>query len=355
MKPHNFSAGPSILPEEVFDQAAAAITNFAGTGLSLLEVSHRGAQFEEVMDQAINIVKELLGLPDGYQVMFLTGGASTQFFMTAMNFLDNDSKAYYLDTGAWSKKAIKEAKLFGQIEVLASSADANYNYIQRPNAIPDDGVYLHMTSNNTIFGTQYHFWPDTSMPLVCDSSSDIFSRPMPIDKFGCIYAGAQKNMGPAGTTLVIVREDLLDKVSRTMPTMLNYKTHFTKKSAFNTPPVFPIYVSLKTMEWVKKQGGVDAMEVRNHEKAKILYDAIDESSLFSGTAAKADRSLMNVTFVCDDDSRSADFLSACAAENIVGLKGHRSVGGFRASIYNAMSLASIEHLVGVMKEFERKS
>ena len=354
MKPHNFSAGPSILPQEVFDQASAAINNFADTGLSVLEVSHRGAEFVAVMDKAVGLVKELLHLPDNYHVMFLTGGASTQFFMTAMNFLNQDEKACYLDTGAWSKKAIKEAKDYGQIDVLASSSDKNYSYIPRP-SIPNDGKYLHMTSNNTIFGTQFHKWPETTMPIVCDSSSDIFSRPMPIDKFGCIYAGAQKNMGPAGTTLVIVRDDMLDKVSRKIPTMLNYRTHINKGSMFNTPPVFPIYVSMLTMDWVKKQGGVEAIEKKNIEKATKLYNAIDASSLFEGTAAEDSRSLMNVTFVANDEVRAAGFLKVCDNENISGLKGHRDVGGFRASIYNAMPMSSVEHLISVMQEFERKS
>jgi phosphoserine aminotransferase len=355
MKPHNFSAGPSILPQEVFDQAAAAIQNFAGTGLSVLEVSHRGKEFVAVMDKAIDLVKELLHLPDDYHVMFLSGGASTQFFMTAMNFMDESSKSYYLDTGAWSKKAIKEAKEFGQLEVLASSSDKNYTYIPTPSVIPSDGRYLHITSNNTIFGTQFQNWPNTSMPIVCDASSDIFSRPMPISKFGCIYAGAQKNMGPAGTTLVVVREDMLGKVNRKIPTMLNYRTHINKGSMFNTPPVFPIYVSMLTMEWVKKQGGVEAVEAKNIEKAKVIYDAIDASSIFAGTTAKEDRSLMNVTFVAQNEALTTAFLQLCKEENISGLAGHRDVGGFRASIYNAMPLSSVKHLVDVMQEFERKA
>lgn len=351
MKPHNFSAGPSILPQEVFEQAAAAIHNFDGTGLSLLEVSHRGAPFVAVLERALSLVSELLDLPDHYKPLFLTGGASTQFLMTAMNLLPEGQKAYYVDTGNWSKKAIKEAKEVGDIEVIASSAETNYNYIPKP-AMPSDGAYLHMTSNNTIFGTQYHEWPETSMPLVCDSSSDIFSRPMPIEKFGCIYAGAQKNMGPAGTTLVIVREDMLGKVSRHLPTMMDYKTHIAKKSAFNTPPVFPIYVSMLVLEWVKKNGGVQGMAQRNQEKASILYNAIDESKLFKGTAAIEDRSLMNVTFVCEDDSHTAPFLALCEKENISGIKGYRTVGGFRASIYNAMPKSSVEHLVQVMQAYE---
>jgi len=355
MKPHNFSAGPSILPEEVFKQAAESIHNFAGTGLSILEVSHRGPQFVEVMENAMSLVRELLGLPDNYHVMFLTGGASTQFFMTVMNMLPKDKIGYYIDTGTWSKKAIKEAKMFGTINVLASSSDSNYNFIPKPDPLPDSGQFLHITSNNTIFGTQYQEWPKTNMPIICDASSDIFSRPMPIEKFGCIYAGAQKNMGPAGTTLVIVREDMLDQVDRQIPTMLNYRTHIAKDSAFNTPPVFPIYVSMLVMEWVKKQGGLNAMQQINEDKAKVLYDAIDNSSLFEGTAAVEDRSRMNVTFVCKDDSRTQAFMELLKKENISGLKGHRSVGGFRASIYNAMPKSSVEHLINVMQAFEANS
>lgn len=351
MKPHNFSAGPSILPEEVFEQAADAIRNFDNTGLSILEVSHRGASFVKVLDRALELVSELLGLPENYKPMFLTGGASTQFLMTAMNLLPENEKAYFVDTGNWSKKSIKEAKAIGSIEVLASSSETNYNYIPKPE-IPSDGAYLHITSNNTIFGTQYHEWPETTMPLVCDSSSDIFSRPIPVEKFGCIYAGAQKNMGPAGTTLVIVRDDMLGKVSRHLPTMMDYRTHIGKSSAFNTPPVFPIYVSMLVMEWVKKHGGVAGMAKRNKEKAELLYNAIDESSLFKGTAAKEDRSLMNVTFVCEDDAHTAPFLALCEKENISGIKGYRTVGGFRASIYNAMPKSSVEHLTQVMKAYE---
>ncbi len=355
MKPHNFSAGPSILPEMVFKQAAAAIENFADTGLSILEVSHRGPQFVEVMHRAQTCVKELLGLTDDFDVMFLTGGASTQFFMTAMNLLGSDQIGYYINTGTWSKKAIKEARAFGNIVELASSEEANFNYIPKPNPIPGNGQFLHITSNNTIFGTQYHKWPETKMPIICDASSDIFSRPMPIDKFGCIYAGAQKNMGPAGTTLVILRKDMLGKTDRAIPTMLDYQTHIDKDSAFNTPPVFPIYVSLLVMEWIKEQGGLGMMQEKNEMKAKILYDAIDASSLFEGTAEQEDRSLMNVTFVCKDPDLTSRFLDVCTEEKISGLKGHRSVGGFRASIYNAMPQTSIQHLVDVMKEFERKS
>jgi phosphoserine aminotransferase len=355
MKKHNFSAGPAILPDSVFDQAAAAVRDFNGSGLSILEISHRSAAFVEVLDKAVALVRELYQLSDEYEVLFLTGGASSQFFMTAMNLLASDAKAAYVDTGSWSTKAIKEAKLFGAVEVVASSKDQNYNYIPKGYSIPSDASYLHLTSNNTIFGTQYHEWPDTTLPLVSDMSSDIFSRHLPIDRFGLIYAGAQKNMGPAGTTLVIVRKDMLGKAERTIPTMLNYETHIAKNSSFNTPPVFPIYVSMLTMEWVIQQGGLAAMETKNKEKAELLYQAIDSNPLFKGTTAPEDRSLMNVTFVVEDASLEEAFLKLCAARGIEGIKGHRSVGGFRASIYNAMPLDSVKHLIAVMEEFAQVS
>lgn len=350
MKPHNFSAGPAILPQEVIEQSIEALKDYEGTGLSILEVSHRGKEFVQTLERSMALVSEILGLSDDYKVMFLTGGASTQFFMTAANLLDEGDSAYYINTGTWSDKAIKEAKLFGNISELASSKADNYTYIPRPESIPNDGRYLHITSNNTVYGTQYHWWPETTMPIVCDASSDIFSRPMPIERFGCIYAGAQKNMGPAGTTLVIVREDML-RSNRSMPTMLKYATHIAKDSSYNTPPVFPIYVCMLTMQWVLDNGGLTGMKERNEAKAKILYDAIDNSSLFRGTARAEDRSLMNVTFVCDPAYESG-FLDLCKKEQIQGIKGHRSVGGFRASIYNAMPISSVQHLVDVMQHYE---
>ena len=358
MKKINFSAGPSILPQEVFEQASQAVLDFNGRGLSLLEISHRSKDFVEVLDEAHELVRELLHLPEGYHPIFLTGGASSQFFMLAMNLLTPGSSAAYVDTGTWSSKSIKEARRFGIIDVVASSASEGYTFI------PTDYTwrgelsyrYMHITSNNTIYGTQYHEWPEVDMPLVVDMSSDIFSRPLDdaIDKMGLIYAGAQKNMGPAGVTLVIVREDMLRHREGELPIMLDYRTHIAKKSSFNTPPVFPIYVSMLTMRWVKAQGGLEAMEKRNSAKAKVLYDVIDNSNLFKGVARKEDRSLMNVTFVLKNKELEKPFLDFCTENNCVGIKGHRSVGGFRASIYNAMPLEGVQLLAELMRDFERR-
>lgn len=351
MKPHNFYAGPAILPNTVLEQAGKAVSNFADTGLSLLEVSHRSKEVVAFMDEAELLVSKLLNLPDHYKVLFLSGGASSQFYMTAMNLLNDKETAGYVDTGSWASKAIKEAKMFGNIEVLASSKESRYNHIPKNYQIPDSLKYLHLTSNNTIFGTQYFQWPDTKAPIVCDMSSDIFSKPFPLEKFGLIYAGAQKNLGPAGTTLVIVREDILGTVERSIPTMLDYKTHIAKKSSFNTPPVFPIYVCLLTLRWIDQMGGLGAMEKRNRKKAELLYNEIDRNPCFSCPTAKEDRSLMNVAFVATDEKFEAPFLELCKKEQILGLKGHRSSGGFRASIYNAMELESVQHLVSVMRAF----
>ena len=351
---HNFSAGPAILPQEVFEKASKAVLDFNGLGLSILEISHRSKDFVEVMDRATSLVSKLLDLPENYKPLFLTGGASSQFFMTAMNILGEDQKAYYVDTGSWSTKAIKEAKLFGQVEVLASSKADGFTHIPKGYTVPDDGAYLHLTSNNTIYGTQIHDFPDSPMPIVCDMSSDIFSRPLPVEKFGIIYAGAQKNMGPAGTTLVIVNEELLGKVEREIPTMLDYRTHIKKDSAFNTPPVYPIYVSMLVLDWLDRLGGVEAIEKRNKQKAKLLYDEVDRNPLIKGVVKKEDRSLMNATFVMKDEAHNDAFLQACRDANCVGVKGHRSVGGFRASIYNAMPIQSVRVLVDVMQEFEKK-
>lgn len=355
MKKHNFFAGPAILPQIVKEKAAQAALDYNNTGLSLMEVSHRGKDFVGVLNNTKNYVKQLLSLSDDYEVVFLTGGASTQFYMSAMNLADSNDTIAYLDTGTWSKKAIKEAKLFTNVEVVASSAEANYNYIPKNYTIPTNAKYLHLTSNNTIFGTQIKHWPDTSIPIVCDMSSDIFSRPLPTEKFGMIYAGAQKNAGPAGVTLVIVRKDMLGKVSRTLPTMLNYKTHIDKDSSFNTPPVFPIYVMMLTMEWILDNGGVSAMEKRNAQKAELLYNEIDQNPLFKGTTATEDRSVMNATFLLENNDHESQFLEMCANAGVVGLKGHRSVGGFRASMYNAMELESVQVLVNVMKELAQKN
>ncbi len=351
MKKYNFSAGPAILPKSVMQEAGEAAIDFNGMGLSILEISHRSKEFTAVMDEAVSLVRELLGLNDDYEVLFLTGGASSQFFMSAMNILNEGDTAAFINTGAWSKKAIAEAKKFGDIKVVASSEDENFTYIPKNYDIPVDAKYVHYTSNNTIFGTQFHELPKTDLPLICDMSSDIFSRPIDISRFGMIYAGAQKNMGPAGTTLVVIRKDMLGKVTRDIPTMLNYETHINKGSMFNTPPVFPIFVSMLTMRWVKANGGLEGMAKHNAAKAKILYDEIDRNPSFKGVARKEDRSLMNVTFVPVDDDKSAAFLAACDEAGCSGVKGHRSVGGFRASIYNAMTQEGIGALVDVMKAF----
>jgi phosphoserine aminotransferase len=354
MKMHNFSAGPAILPAEVIQQTSQAIANYNGCGLSLMEMSHRGPDIVGIMEKAVSLVKELLQVPAGYEVLFLTGGASTQFFMTAMNLLDANKKFALLDTGVWSAKAYKEILKFGPCDMVASSKDKNYSYIPKDYDIPSDATHFHITSNNTIYGTQIHKDPDTNVPLIGDMSSEIFSRPVDVAKYDVIYAGAQKNMGPAGTTLVIVKSDALGKIERDIPTMLDYRTHIKKESSFNTPPVLPIYVSMLTLDWVKKMGGVAAMQKRNQEKADLLYTEIDRNSLFQGAAATEDRSLMNVTFVPTDDAHISAFLDLTKSKGCSGLKGHRSVGGFRASIYNAMDIASVQVLVDCMKEFENQ-
>jgi phosphoserine aminotransferase len=336
-------------------EAGKAAVNFNNSGLSILEISHRSADFVAVLEEAESLTRELLNIDDNYAVLFLQGGASSQFFMSAMNLLDSEGKACYVDTGAWSTKAIKEAGKFGKVEVIASSKEKNYNYIPKRYKVPTDATYLHLTSNNTIFGTQYNnWWPDTEVPFVADMSSDIFSRPIDINRFGMIYAGAQKNMGPSGITLVIIRKDLLGKVNREIPTMLDYNTHIKKGSAFNTPPVFPIYVSMLTMRWVKEKGGVEEMFKKNRSKAGLLYREIDKNPLFYGTAAKKDRSQMNVTFLLKQPDLQEDFLKACADAGCVGIKGHRSVGGFRASIYNAMPRSSVKVLTEVMADLAQK-
>ncbi|MEM7105593.1 MAG: 3-phosphoserine/phosphohydroxythreonine transaminase [Bacteroidota bacterium] len=353
MKKHNFSAGPAILPASVMQQASEAALNYNNTGLSILEMSHRGKEIVAVMDEAIQSVKDIFNLPENYEVLYLTGGASTQFFMTAMNLLDQGQTAYYADTGAWSKKAYKEGQHFGSIEVIASSEDKNYTYIPKGFTVPGDAAYLHITTNNTIFGTQYKAVPHTESSIVADMSSDIFSREIDATQFDLIYAGAQKNLGPAGTTMVVVNKEILGKVNRAIPTMLDYRTHIGKKSAFNTPPVFPIYVCMLSLRWIKEQGGVAAIEQNNNQKADLLYNALDESSLFKAVVAKEDRSIMNVPFVMETDELNEAFLNVCTEAGISGVKGHRSVGGFRASIYNAMPIDSVKVLVDVIKEFER--
>ncbi len=351
-KVHNFSAGPSILPQEVLQKAAEACTNFAGTNLSLLEVSHRSKEVVAMADNATALVKELLDLPNDYDVVFLQGGASTQFLMVPFNLLK--SKAAYVNTGAWSTKAIKEAKGMGTTEVIASSEDDNFTYIPKGYTIPADTDYLHITSNNTIYGTQYQNFPESNIPLVVDMSSDIFSRQFNPNQFSLIYAGAQKNMGPAGVTLAIIKKGVLGKTERKIPTMLNYQTHIDKESMFNTPPVFAMYVSMLTMEWLKNNGGVAWVEARNKQKADMLYGELDSNPLFVTTVKPEDRSRMNATFLLKDNSLEEEFNKLVKEANISGLKGHRSVGGYRASMYNALPPESVQVLVDVMKEFGRK-
>jgi len=354
MKKHNFSAGPCILPPEVLKKAADAVVNFNGIDLSLIEISHRSKEFVEVMENARSLVKELLNVPEGYSVLFLQGGASLEFLMTPYNLLKVDGKAGYLDTGTWSSKAIKEAKLLGEINVFASSKDKGYNYIPKSYEIPTNLDYIHCTSNNTIFGTQLKEFPKTDALLVCDMSSDIFSRELDIKQFDLIYAGAQKNMGPAGTTLVIVKDEILGKTGRTIPSMLDYQVHLSKDSMFNTPPVFAVYVSMLTLEWLKEKGGVAAIEKINNEKAALLYAEVDRNPLFKGFAAKEDRSTMNVTFNLTNEEHKETFDKLWNDAGINGLKGHKSVGGYRASIYNAMPIESIYVLINTMQKFEKE-
>ncbi len=353
MKVFNFYAGPAILPEEVFKKASEAVLRYTKTGLSILEISHRSSEFVEIMEEAQSLAKDLLNVPEGYEVLFLQGGASTQFLMTAMNLVGKGVPAGFIDTGSWSSKAIKEARLFGEIEVLASSKEANYSYIPKDFHIPENLKYVHLTSNNTIFGTQFHDFPRTSAPLVADMSSDIFSRPIDVSRFGLLYAGAQKNMGPAGTTVVIVRDEFVQDPVREVPTMMNYTTHIAKSSMFNTPPVFAVYVSLLTLQWVKNSGGVVEIDKKNKVKADLLYETIDNSSLFYGPVRKEDRSRMNVVFLIRDERLSNSFLQACEDAGCIGVKGHRSVGGYRASIYNAMSPEGVERLSSVIQEFDQ--
>ena len=355
MNTHNFYAGPAILPKQVFQKSADAVLNFNGSGLSILEISHRSKDFVAVMEKTNAMIKDLLNVPEGYEVLFLTGGASSQFYMASMNLLNNDDSAAFVDTGTWSAKAIKEAHHFGNIDVIASSKDDGYTYIPNIEGDTSKYKYVHITTNNTIFGTQYASMPEVDAPLIGDMSSDIFSRPIDISKFDLVYAGAQKNLGPAGVTLAIVKKDSLGKVNRDIPTMLDYNTHINKGSSFNTPPVFPIYVSMLSLEWLKENGGVAGAEQRNNEKASLLYKAIDESSLFYTPVKGADRSKMNVVFKLHDESLQPAFLEAAAAANCVGVTGHRSVGGFRASIYNAMEKSSVEVLANVINDFQTKN
>ncbi|HZJ19369.1 MAG TPA: 3-phosphoserine/phosphohydroxythreonine transaminase [Pricia sp.] len=353
MKKHNFSAGPCILPQEVLLKASASVIDLDNSGLSLIEISHRSAAFVEVMENARSLALELLGLEGkGYKALFLQGGASLEFLMVAYNLLE--TKAGYLNTGTWSDKAIKEAKFFGEIVEVGSSKDENFKYVPKGYSVPSGLDYLHVTSNNTIFGTQIKKFPKTDAPLICDMSSDIFSRQLDFSQFGLIYAGAQKNMGPAGTTLVVVKEDILGKVSRKIPSMLDYQVHIDKDSMFNTPAVFAVYVSMLTLEWLKNLGGIAAIEKINEKKAQLIYSEIDLNPVFEGFANKEDRSTMNATFTLTDEKLKGAFDAMCKEAGVVGINGHRSVGGYRASMYNALSLESVGVLVDIMSEMERK-
>ncbi len=353
-KPHNFSAGPGILPEEVLTQAAAAVLNYNNSGLSILEVSHRGKDFVADMDKATQLVKDLLNIPAGYSVIYLQGGASLQFTMVPYNLMKVGGKAAYANTGVWASKAQKEAKLFGEMIEIASSKDKNFSYIPKGYEIPTDLDYFHFTSNNTIYGTQYRNFPESKVPVVCDMSSDIFSRWFDVTKFDLIYAGAQKNMGPAGTTMVIVKDEFLGKSGRQIPSMLDYKIHIEGESMYNTPAVYPVYVSMLTLQWLKDHGGVKWIEEINRQKQELFYTELDNNPAFIGTASKEDRSWMNACFLLKDESLDAEFSKLLKEANISGLKGHRSVGGYRASMYNALPLESVKVLVDVMKEFGRK-
>ena len=355
MKKYNFNAGPSMLPREVIENTAKQCLDFQESGLSLMEISHRAKNFQPVVDEAEALMKELLQVPEGYSVLFLGGGASLEFCMIPYNFLVN--KAAYLNTGVWAKKAMKEAKLFGEVVEVASSADANYTFIPKDWTCPDDVDYLHITTNNTIYGTEIRKDLDVNVPIIADMSSDIMSRPVDVSKYDCIYGGAQKNLSMAGVTFVIVKNDALGKAPREIPTMLDYRTHVEKGSMFNTPPVVPIYCMLENLRWIKKNGGVEAMAKIAQERADIVYCEIDRNKLFRGTVAEEDRSLMNICFVMNDEYKELEkpFLDFATERGMVGIKGHRSVGGFRASCYNAQTIEGVNALVACMKEFESKN
>lgn len=348
---HNFGAGPCILPPEVFKEASQAILDFNGSGLSILEISHRSKAFEAVIEETEALVRDLLAVPEGYSVLFLQGGASQQFAMVPMNLLPQSGKAAYLDSGTWASKAYKEAQKLGTVQVVASSKDANYTYVPKEYVIPTDAAYFHYTSNNTIYGTELFEAPQSPVPLVCDMSSDILSRKINVADYGVIYAGAQKNMGPAGVTLVIVKDDVLGKTGRDIPSIFDYRKHAEAGSMYNTPPVYAIYVSLLNLRWLKAKGGIQEIERENMIKARTLYDEIDRNPLFKGTANVEDRSRMNVTFIMENPELEKPFLALAEERGLIGLKGHRSVGGFRASIYNALTITSINTLVDLMQEF----
>jgi len=352
---HNFNAGPSVLPQSVLQEASKAILNFNNSGLSILEIGHRTPLFESVLNEAISLIKELMNLDEDHEVLFMHGGATVQFMEVPMNLLNENETAAYADTGVWSTKAIKEAKLFGKVNVVCSSKESNYNYIPKNFTVPEDSAYFHVTTNNTIYGTQWHEIPKVNMPLIADMSSDILSRKIDFNSFALIFAGAQKNMGAAGTNLLVVNKNILGKLKRPIPAIMDYRNHIEAKSMLNTPPVFAIYVSMLTLRWLKENGGVEAMEKLNNEKSQLLYGAIDDSKIFKGTVAKEDRSKMNVCFVMEDSEKEKAFLDFAKQNNIYGIKGHRSVGGFRASLYNALPLSSVEYLVEKMHEFEKKS
>lgn len=352
MKKHNFNAGPSVLPDVALENAAKAIIDFNGTGLSILSISHRTKEFEEVLESAKNLFRELLNIPENYHIFFVGGGASTQFFQIPANFLGK--KAGYVHTGVWTKKAIKEAKQYGEVQILASSEDRNFTYIPKGFEIPSDLDYVYICANNTIYGTEYKEDIDSPVPLIADMSSDILSRPVDVSKYAIIYGGAQKNLAPAGVTFVIIRDDMLSKVVRPLPTMVNVNTHVENNSMFNTPPVFPIYVMNETLKWLKSIGGIEEIYRRNKEKAELLYNEIDRNSLFRPTVEKEDRSLMNICFVMTpgNEDLAPEFLEYAKAHGMVGVKGHRLVGGFRASCYNACPLESVQALVKCMQDFE---
>ena len=351
---HNFNAGPSILPKEVFEEAAQSILNYNNTGLSILEIGHRTPLFQNIMDEARGLLKELMELDDAHEVLFLHGGASTQFMQVPMNLLNEKETAAYTDTGIWASKAVKEAKLFGNVDIVCSSKEAGYTFIPKDFAVPNDAKYFHITTNNTIYGTQWQQLPKLSIPMVADMSSDILSRRVNFNSFDIIYAGAQKNMGAAGVNIIVVNKNILGKVKRAIPTIMDYRNHIKEGSMLNTPPVFAVYVSMLTLRWLKNKGGVDVIEKLNNEKAALLYNEIDSNPMFTGTVAKEDRSKMNICFTINDQSLEEKFLSVAKQYNIVGIKGHRTTGGFRASLYNALPLSSVEVLVNVMKEFTER-
>ncbi len=351
---HNFGAGPCVLPQEVFKQASHAVLEFNNTGLSILEISHRTPEFEAVVDETILLVKELLNVPEGYSVVLLQGGASLQFSMAPMNLLAEGQTAAYLNTGIWATKALKEAKIFGNVNVVASSKEDNFSFIPKDFEIPAESAYFHYTSNNTIYGTELLTVPTTSVPVVCDMSSDIFSRVIDISQFGLIYAGAQKNLGPAGLTLVIVKDEILGKIDRKIPSMLDYRVQIEGGSMYNTPPVFSIYVSMLNLRWLKSKGGVSVIEKENISKSEALYKEIDRNPLFKGTCNLEDRSRMNICFVMENPELEKPFLKFAEDRDIIGIKGHRSVGGFRASMYNALPITSVHALIDAMQEFAEK-